>query len=207
MPCRSTTLNCGPCTWSIGWRWAGAGIAWTAAVREARSRIPAHRRWPPPRCSTAGGSTCAVPTCWPSSRSRTRLAAPNWPGRSNSRRRSGRRPGTPTPRVAARAHPGPREHRLSAGEAAGGAPAAAAGIRPPGGVVASRSDLFDLDRVGHRVRQGDILVARNQDGDAGRAYLDGHPRVGNDAGVLESRDQIDVALDVFGELAHDHRHR
>src|SRR6185437_16736304 len=47
---------------------------------------------------------------------------------------------------------------------------------------------------------------RNDDGDAaGRVGLDGHARIGHDAGVFEAGDQIDVALHVLGQLTHDHR--
>ena len=67
-------------------------------------------------------------------------------------------------------------------------------------------DLLDLDRVGHVMRQLDLLVAGDHDHDATIVVaLHGDSRVGYDAGVLQPGDEFGVALDVFGELAHHDR--
>src|SRR6478672_2443158 len=68
------------------------------------------------------------------------------------------------------------------------------------------SDLFDLHGMRHVVRQLDLLVARDHDHDPAVVIgFDRHPGVGHHTGILEPPDQLDVTLDVFGQLSHDHR--
>ena len=77
-------------------------------------------------------------------------------------------------RPTARADPGTGGHRLPTGQATRCAATAATGVRPARGVARSRhggSDLLDLDGVRHLVRQGDVLVARDEDGHPAAAGL------------------------------------
>ena len=88
----------------------------------------------------------------------------------------------------------------------GRAAAAATRLRAAGRVKGS--DLLDLDGVRHVVGQFNLLVTGNHDVDPAIVVgLDRHPGIGYHAGILEPGDQIRVALDVFGQLAHDHRDR
>ena len=62
--------------------------------------------------------------------------------------------------------------------------------------------------MGHVMGELDVLVAADDDRDvAVRSGLHQHPGVGNHACLLEAADQCDVALHMFGQLAHHHRHR
>ena len=58
------------------------------------------------------------------------------------------------------------------------------------------------------MRKVDVLVAADHDRHVTIGTgLDQHPGIGHHTGLFEAPDQRNVGLDVFGQLAHHHRHR